>query len=174
MIKEARTLLEQHPVIDEKYFGGLVYDYFNNMVRGNRLSIRESLFDDPPNAGEKNISSFQLIKVLPFYVDVFNEKDTEAQGTWKEYEEKVLSEHDPLKRRKNYLQIKADLAKYIIFVPERDGRDSNLSGLLVYGRLFRLPYEYWDRYYDASTGFKRASLRMETFESYDDDSSGYF
>lgn len=174
LINEARDLLKKYPRIDEKDFGQLVSDYFTSLVKGNRLSLKESLslldavknlsFDGSPRAGEGSISDFCLIKELPFYLDVFIEQDEEAQAVWDDYETKVLLVHDPLVRRKNYLQIKAKLARYIISIPERDGQESNLPGLQAHGWLYRLPYKYWNRYYEPETGFKRAFQRTETFE----------
>ncbi|KNZ69511.1 metal dependent phosphohydrolase [Thermincola ferriacetica] len=174
LINEARDLLKKYPCIDEKDFGQMVSNYFINLVRGKRLSSKKSLdlldavknlsFNGSPSAGCGNISEFCLIRELPFYVDVFIEQDEEAQAVWDDYETTVLSEHDPLVRRKNYMQIKAKLARYIISIPERDRQESNILGLQAYGRLYRLPNEYWKSYYDSETGFKRASLRAETFE----------
>lgn len=157
----ARRLFSSCTDLEEPDFYELVAEYFN-AVRQNKsaaesegiLRAMAALRFHSPSAGEgvSCVSDFQLIREIPYYINIFVCLDERAEEVWERYQTAVAKEKDLRRRWAAFLEIKRDFSRYLISVPKKTvvGRLSADSHPLV------IPGYLLDEFYDRDTGFKRS------------------
>ena len=142
--------------IEEKDFYNLINSYFIEVSKRKDQSESIEIIEAIKELRFKHqivpsISDFKLIDDRGGYVNIFVELNKRAQCIWKYYIKNVKEETDFRKKQKCYLRIKRLFKSYIISAPLKStqGLQENSE------KLYYVPHELRDTFYDEYTGFKR-------------------
>jgi CRISPR-associated endonuclease/helicase Cas3 len=131
----------------EKTFSELAQLFYQETREGLSNEKSRQILEGLGRLDYEKLREFVIIEEIPS-CSVFIEWDEKAIEVWKEYES--LSQMDHKRRREKFLEIKKDLYKYVINVPEKYA-----SGVPKNNGFGYVSYDQLEKFYDERTGFKR-------------------
>jgi CRISPR-associated endonuclease/helicase Cas3 len=157
IIKITRDLLLDKSEIEEQEFGSLIQDYYKLILSG-KVSMQESkdLIEAIKNLDfneEHGIGTFSLIKENPNYVNLYIEYDEYASSLIQELA-KAIHIENPNERRAKTKEIKREMLKYTISIPQKFAKRYQVV-TIGNNDILVIHEDDVERYYCKETGLKR-------------------
>lgn len=166
LINITKSLFSEKEKWEEREYFNLIYKYFNEVDSKISKDISEEFIKSIESlnfggrANDKySLNKFSLIKENLNYIDVYFRINEEAEILYKRIVN-IFSMEDKDKKRKELLEVRGDMRKYILSVPEKykSRFDINKGTILI-----NLPEEGCQVYYDKNTGFIRDESTSEFY-----------
>lgn len=166
LINITRNLFIDKKQWQEKEYFNLIDKYFNQVdlkinkdISGEFIkSIGALNFGGTAN-DEYSLSKFSLIKENLNYIDVYLRINEEAEELYEKII-RIFNIKDKENRRKELLEVRGDMRKYILSIPEKYKSRFEISKETI---LINLPKEGCEVYYDKATGFVRDESTSEFY-----------
>jgi CRISPR-associated endonuclease/helicase Cas3 len=153
--------------IMESDFQKLINTYFEKISESNLLPLSlkcnkllENMsklnFNRTMSETDKNVpEKFSILDKRRHMIDLFVEKCGDSSEVLAWYRRNVMEIKDPIQRKKNLMERKADFMQYIISVDERFVSNLGLSQISFNSDIFLLKQELVEGYYNEETGLDR-------------------
>lgn len=157
LIKITRDLLLDKSTIEEQEFGLLIQDYYYLILSG-KISMQESkdfikAIKNIDFSEENGIGTFSLIEENPNYVNLYIEYDESASSLIQELE-KAIHIENPNERRSKTKEIKREMLKYTISIPQKFAKRYQVV-TIGNNDILVIHEDDVERYYCKETGLKR-------------------
>jgi CRISPR-associated endonuclease/helicase Cas3 len=148
LIEKSREVLHHTGGAD---MSRLAREYYSEVSKGASDVKSNNLLQGISELDYETLRDFKLIADQPT-VSVYVEADEEASRIWNKYTEIQTSSETGLRRKEEFLKIRADFYSYVINVSARD-----CIGLQESKGVFYIPHSEIRTFYDKDTGFVRAT-----------------
>jgi CRISPR-associated endonuclease/helicase Cas3 len=129
----------------------LAREYYSAVSKGASDVKSDRLLKGIRELDYETLKDFRLIDDQPT-VSVYVEADEQASRTWNKYTEIQTSNETGLRRKEEFLKIRADFYSYVINVSARE-----CAGLQESKGVFYIPHSEIRTFYDENTGFVRVT-----------------
>jgi CRISPR-associated endonuclease/helicase Cas3 len=148
LIEKSREVLHRARGAD---MSRLAREYYSAVSKGASDAKSDRLLQGISELDYETLREFRLIDDQPT-VSVYVEADEKASRTWNKYTEIQTSSETGLRRRGEFLKIRADFYSYVINVSARE-----CGGLQESKGFFYIPHSEIRTFYDENTGFARVT-----------------
>ena len=148
LIEKSREVLHHARGAD---MSRLAREYYSEVSKGGSDVKSNNLLQGISELDYETLRDFKLIDDQPT-VSVYVEVDEKASRTWNKYTEIQTSSETGLRRKEEFLKIRADFYNYIINVSAQE-----CAGLQESKGVFYVPHSEIRTFYDENTGFVGAT-----------------